>query len=49
MKTKMMKKKLKNLKLNFSDDLNALVEGEESLAEGFKDKAALIFERCYFI
>ncbi len=31
-------------KVDFSDDLNALVEGEESLAEGFKDKAALIFE-----
>lgn len=30
--------------VDFSDDLNALVEGEESLAEGFKDKAALIFE-----
>ena len=30
--------------VDFSDDLNALVGGEESLAEGFKDKAALIFE-----
>jgi hypothetical protein len=30
--------------VDFSDDLSALVEGEASLAEGFKDKAALIFE-----
>jgi len=34
----------KESSVDFSDDLNALVEGEESLAEGFKDKAALIFE-----
>jgi hypothetical protein len=32
------------VKVDFSDDLNALVEGEESLADGFKDKAAVIFE-----
>ncbi len=29
---------------DFSEDLNALVDGEEALAEGFKDKAAVIFE-----
>lgn len=29
---------------DFSDDLNALVEGESSLDEGFKEKAATIFE-----
>lgn len=29
---------------DFSDDLNALVEGEATLSEEFKDKAAVIFE-----
>jgi hypothetical protein len=38
------KTKKEEVKVDFSDDLNALVEGEESLADGFKDKAALIFE-----
>jgi hypothetical protein len=32
------------VKVDFSDDLNALVEGEESLADGFKEKASIIFE-----
>lgn len=41
---KVKKVKKEEVKVDFSDDLNALVEGEESLAEGFKDKAALIFE-----
>lgn len=33
-----------SIKVDFSDDLNALVEGTEGLTEGFKDKAATIFE-----
>jgi hypothetical protein len=32
------------LNVDFSQDLDALVDGEEALAEGFKDKAAVIFE-----
>jgi hypothetical protein len=32
------------LNVDFSEDLDALVDGEEALAEGFKDKAAVIFE-----
>ena len=36
--------KKEEVKVDFSDDLNALVEGEESLADGFKEKAAVIFE-----
>lgn len=38
------KTKKEEVEIDFSDDLNALVEGEESLADGFKDKAAVIFE-----
>lgn len=33
-----------DLNVDFSQDLDALVDGEEALAEGFKDKAAVIFE-----
>jgi hypothetical protein len=32
------------LEVNFEDDLNALVSEETDLTEGFKDKAAVIFE-----
>lgn len=33
-----------DLDVDFEDDLNVLVDGEEALSEGFKDKAAVIFE-----
>ena len=38
------KKKMESVEIDFSDDLGALVESEATLSEGFKDKAAVIFE-----
>jgi uncharacterized coiled-coil protein SlyX len=38
------KKKMESVEIDFSADLGALVESEATLSEGFKDKAAVIFE-----
>ena len=38
------KKKMESVEVDFSTDLGALVESEATLSEGFKDKAAVIFE-----
>ena len=38
------KEKMESLEVDFSTDLGALVESEATLSEGFKDKAAVIFE-----
>jgi len=38
------KKKMESVEVDFSADLGALVESEATLSEGFKDKAAVIFE-----
>ena len=38
------KEKMESLEVNFSTDLGALVESEATLSEGFKEKAAVIFE-----
>lgn len=38
------KKEKKEAKDNFKEDLDVLVKGEDSLSEGFKDKASTIFE-----
>ena len=38
------KKKMESVEVDFSTDLEALVESEATLSEGFKDKAAVIFE-----
>ena len=37
-------KKMESVEVDFSADLGALVESEATLSEGFKDKAAVIFE-----
>ena len=39
-----MSESLKSTKVNFEEDLDALVQAEESLSEGFRSKAATIFE-----
>lgn len=38
------KEKMESVEVDFSTDLEALVESEATLSEGFKDKAAVIFE-----
>ena len=38
------KEKMESLEVDFSTDLGALVESEATLSEGFRDKAAVIFE-----
>ncbi len=38
------KKKMESVEVDFSADLGALVESEATLSEGFRDKAAVIFE-----
>ncbi len=38
------KEKMESLEVDFSTDLGALVESEATLSEGFKEKAAVIFE-----
>jgi hypothetical protein len=40
----MAKEDLDNIKMDFSEDLNALVESEATLSEEFKAKTAVIFE-----